>query len=194
MNTQNTSLPEYNTVTTALRRVDSQISSAECHGLISGALNTENTAAIARFFSDDKDLLQNDEEFSQLVAQLVQASSEGYADESFNFQLLLPNDDVPLLERSRALAEWCGGYLMGLLESGLKEFDKLPEDAAEVAKDLVEISQLDASIANSGSDGDLMQLEEYVRMGVQIINIELAKEKSKLSNSQGNSAENLEHE
>ena len=58
---------------------------------------------------------------------------------------------------------------MGLLESGIKEFDKLPEDAAEVAKDLVEISQLDTSLDNSGTDSDLMHLEEYVRVGVQIL-------------------------
>jgi uncharacterized protein YgfB (UPF0149 family) len=33
----------------------------------------------------------------------------------------------------------------------------------------VEISQLDTSEDNSGSDSDLMHLEEYVRVGVQIL-------------------------
>ena len=68
---------------------------------------------------------------------------------------------------------------MGLLESGVKEFDALPEDAAEVAKDLVEISQLDVSTDDEGSDSDLMQLEEYVRVGVQIIYAVLSKLGSK---------------
>ena len=68
---------------------------------------------------------------------------------------------------------------MGLLESGVKEFDTLPEDAAEVAKDLVEISQLDVSSDDGGSDSDLMQLEEYVRVGVQIIYAVLSKLGSK---------------
>jgi uncharacterized protein YgfB (UPF0149 family) len=168
-------MPEYMTVTSALRRVNSQLSAAECHGLIAGALNTQDTSSISRFFSDDVETLQNDRAFADLISQLVQVSSEGYRDADFNFQLLLPNDDIPLLERSRALAEWCGGYVMGLLESGLQDFDKLPQDAAEVAKDLVEISQLNASIDDSGSDSDLMQLEEYVRVGVQIIYAELTK-------------------
>ena len=44
-----------------------------------------------------------------------------------------------------------------------------------MAKDLVEISQLDASVDISGTDSDLMQLEEYVRVGVQIINAELTR-------------------
>ena len=37
-------LPQYEALTTALRRVNSQLSAAECHGLIAGALNTQNTA------------------------------------------------------------------------------------------------------------------------------------------------------
>jgi len=168
-------MPTYRAMSSALRRVNSQLSAAECHGLIAGALNTQSTASIARFFTDDAESLQQDAEFSELISQLVQVSSEGYKDEDFNFQLLLPDDAVPLLERSRALAEWCGGYVMGLLESGLKEFDKLPKDAAEVAKDLVEISQLDVSVDVSGTDSDLMQLEEYVRVGVQIIYAELTR-------------------
>ncbi len=171
-------LPEYEELTTALRRVNSQLSAAECHGLLTGALNTEDTALISRFFNEDSDLLNNDPHFAELISQMVHLTVEGFKDEDFNFQLLLPSDDVPLQERSRALADWCGGYLMGLLESGIKEFDALPEDAAEVAKDLVEISQLDASAADSGSENDLMQLEEYVRVGVQIIYAVLAKIKN----------------
>ena len=58
---------------------------------------------------------------------------------------------------------------MGLLESGINEFETLPEDAAEIAKDLVEISQLESSDDDSGSESDLMELEEYVRVGVQIM-------------------------
>jgi len=170
-------LPQYGALTSALRRVNSQLTAAECHGLIAGALNTEDTASISRFFTEDAELVKKDVEFSQYISMLVHITAEGYKDEDFNFQLLLPDDDAPLPERSSALAEWCSGYIMGLLESGIKEFDTLPVDAAEVAYDLVEISQLDASVDNSGSDSDLMQLEEYVRVGVQIIHAVLAKSK-----------------
>jgi len=187
-------MPTYRAMSSALRRVNSQLSAAECHGLIAGALNTQSTASIARFFTDDAESLQQDAEFSELISQLVQVSSEGYKDEDFNFQLLLPDDAVPLLERSRALAEWCGGYVMGLLESGLKEFDKLPKDAAEVAKDLVEISQLDVSVDVSGTDSDLMQLEEYVRVGVQIIYAELTRGSDRNADGQVSVNRNDENE
>jgi uncharacterized protein YgfB (UPF0149 family) len=171
-------LPEYEALAVALSRVNSQLSAAECHGLLTGALNTEDTTLISRFFSEDPESLKEDSQFAELISQIVHLTVEGFKDEDFNFQLLLPSDDTPLQERSRALADWCGGYVMGLLESGIKEFDALPEDAAEVAKDLVEISQLDASVADSGSETDLMQLEEYVRVGVQIIYAVLEKIKN----------------
>ena len=187
-------MPTYMAMSSALRRVNSQLSAAECHGLIAGALNTQSTASIARFFTDDAESLQQDAEFSEFISQLVQGSSEGYKNEDFNFQLLLPDDSIPLLERSSALAEWCGGYVMGLLESGLKEFDKLPEDAAEVAKDLVEISQLDVSVDVSGTDSDLMQLEEYVRVGVQIIYAELTRDSDRNADGQVSVNRNDENE
>jgi uncharacterized protein YgfB (UPF0149 family) len=168
-------LPKYEVLSTALREANSQLSAAECHGLIAAALNTQNTALISRYFTDDTELLKDDGEFAELISQLVHVSAEGYRDEDFNFQLLLPDDDAPLRERSRALAEWCGGYVMGLLESGIKDFDSLPEDAAEAIKDLIEISQLDVSMDDGGSENDLMHLQEYVRVGVQIIYAELTK-------------------
>ena len=179
MDQNRNTLPQYDALTTALGRVNSQLTAAECHGLIAGALNTQNTTLISRFFTDDAELVKEDVEFSTLISQLVHLTAAGYSDEDFNFQLLLPDESISLQERSRALAEWCGGFIMGLLESGVKEFDTLPEDVAEVAKDLVEISQLDASTDDGGSDSDLMQLEEYVRVGVQIIYAVLSKLGSK---------------
>ena len=88
-------LPQYEALTTALGRVNSQLTAAECHGLIAGALNTQNTALISRFFTEDDELVKGDAEFAELISQLVHLTAEGYRDEDFNFQLLLPDDDVP---------------------------------------------------------------------------------------------------
>jgi uncharacterized protein YgfB (UPF0149 family) len=168
-------LPKYEALTSALHEANSQLSAAECHGLIAAALTTQNTALISKYFTEDTELLKHDGELAELISQLVESSAAGYRDEDFNFQLLLPDDETALQDRSRALAEWCGGYVMGMLESGIKDFDTLPGDAAEAIKDLVEISQLDTSVDNGGSENDLMHLEEYVRVGVQIIYAELTK-------------------
>ena len=176
-----TKLPEYEELATALRQADSKLPAAESHGLLTGALNTEDAGLISSFFTDDSGMIQEDGQLAEVISQLVHLSAQSINSDDFNFQLLLPRDESSLEERSRALADWGGGDLMGLLEAGIKEFESLPADAAEVAKDLVEISQLDATAENGGSEFDLMQLEEYVRVGVQIIFTELKKVKDEES-------------
>ncbi len=88
-------LPEYEALAAALSRVNSQLSAAECHGLLTGALNTEDTTLISRFFSEDPESLKEDGQFAELISQIVHLTVEGFKDEDFNFQLLLPSDDIP---------------------------------------------------------------------------------------------------
>ena len=162
--------PDFDKVATLLANNKIFNSVSELHGIICGQLCADGKDSDAALTWQ---LLGQENKASKIMNDLIVRFQlnilEQLNSEDYSFQLLLPDDDVPLLDRSRALAEWCGGYVMGLLESGIKEFDKLPVDAAEVAKDLVEISQLDTSEDNSGSDSDLMHLEEYVRVGVQIL-------------------------
>ena len=49
-----------------------------------------------------------------LLSRLRQESEEALSDPEFAFQLLLPDDDVPVGDRADALVEWCRGFLGGL--------------------------------------------------------------------------------
>lgn len=171
-----TNLPGYQSVSEVLHAANSDLSAAECHGLIAAMMPGGSEISIARVFSREAEILENDEDLAAIFRQLVNATSEGYRSDDFNFQLLLPADEEPLQVRVQALAEWCAGYVMGLLESGISDFERLPDDAAEVARDMVQISQLDEEAGADGSEGDLMQLQEYVRVGVQIIHTSLSQQ------------------
>ena len=162
-------LPEYQLVEKKLRDVDSELSAAECHGLVSALLLSENHVPALEIISRDPQKLAEDEQFMMVFRQLVEMTAEAYRNDDFDFPLLLPSDEQPLTDRSIALADWCRGFVMGVLETGIKNFDALPGDAAEVANDIVSISQMDSSGEEGGSESDLMQLQEYVRVGVQII-------------------------
>jgi uncharacterized protein YgfB (UPF0149 family) len=168
-------LPGYQSVAEILQAANSDLSAAECHGLIAAMMQGGSEITIARVFSREAEILENDADLASVFRQLVNATSAGYRSDDFDFQLLLPADEEPLPLRVRALAEWCAGYVMGLLESGISDFERLPGDAAEVARDMVEISQLDDDAAADGSEGDLMQLQEYIRVGVQIIHAALTQ-------------------
>jgi hypothetical protein len=90
--------------------------------------------------------------------------------------LLLPDDQTDLDSRTLGLGDWCQGFVMGLMMSGLKDFRKLPENSAEAAQDIVEISRIGSKYQSEGNEDEAVALEElieYVRVGVLLINEEL---------------------
>jgi uncharacterized protein YgfB (UPF0149 family) len=97
------------------------------------------------------------------------------------FRLLLLDDDDALPERVETLAAWCQGFIYGLAAGGIKQDTELPEDTAELLRDMVEISRAgqetdDALAEESEEDDDevaYMEIEEYVRMGTLLIYEEL---------------------
>ena len=56
-----------------------------------------------------------------------------------------------------------------MLEAGVNDFDTLPAESAEMVRDMAAISALDVTDDPGGSEADLVQLEEYVRVGIQLI-------------------------
>src|SRR3546814_8517783 len=91
------------------------------------------------------------------------------------FDLLLPDDDVALVPRVRALGAWCDGFLFGLASRPGLDLKKLTEEAQEIIRDFTEFTQ-----AAVGDDDDqnveetaYTELVEYVRVGAQLLYMEL---------------------
>ena len=75
-----------------------------------------------------------------------------------------------------ALGEWCQGFLIGLSLGGVEDFQALPDDAKEIARDLVEIARAGTSYELSGLEDDeeaFVELVEFIRVGALLINEEL---------------------
>ncbi|MFC3550808.1 UPF0149 family protein [Lysobacter cavernae] len=101
--------------------------------------------------------------------ELRVASAAQLADRSFDFALLLPNADAPLVERSGALFEWCRGFLGGFgLAAGAK-----PPLSDEGSEALVDLAKLAAAQAQDEGDEDdeaaLVEIEEFVRVAVLLL-------------------------
>ena len=78
--------------------------------------------------------------------------------------------DASVDARTDALAEWCQGYILGLLHSDKLSVDQLPEDGPEIARDIMSISQAGRSEEAAEKDEwALAELQEYVKVGVQLI-------------------------
>lgn len=161
------SLPNYAELTLLLNKVKSDLHPAETHGLLCGYL------CIA---ADPKKL---DPQFEQLLlhgkpnrkvhailSQLHTASYQALNQFSFEFSLIMPDDDTDLHIRAEALGLWCQGFLTGLAQSptSLKNY---PENEITAALgDFTEIAQIYFGDipANEEDETAYYELVEYVRL------------------------------
>jgi uncharacterized protein len=155
-----------------------QLPIAELHGVVCG---------LAVCYGDDlplQDLVElvgvdalTDE---RSVASFVAASLEALEAADLRFTPLLPDDDADLALRVEALGQWCGSFLAGLAAAlagrGAGNLDDCPEEVGEIVADLTAISRIDAEAlseeADAGLDGaeaDLLELREFVKVGVLLI-------------------------
>jgi len=145
---------------------------AECHGLLCALLTFAGDDAavlLGRLLGYSSDEIEIPPQLAPMLGDLVQASAAWLGGGDYDFRLFLPDDTAPLGERAGALGDWCRGYLDGMLEAGINDFDTLPAESAEMVRDMAAISALDVTDDPGGSEADLVQLEEYVRVGIQLI-------------------------
>ena len=167
-------------IESALQTLEADITPSEIHGTLCGMLcATGNTDAHSWFQSlipatNESDLLAR--EARDTLIKLHDETRRQLNDPTCDFQLVLPDEQSDLDSRTLGLGDWCQGFVMGLMMSGLKDFRKLPENSAEAAQDIVEISRIGSKYQSEGNEDEAVALEElieYVRVGVLLINEEL---------------------
>ena len=87
----------------------------------------------------------------------------------FSFRPLLPPDTDPVAERTQAMAQWCHGFGTGFHWNGLVRPGQLESDAQDAIYDIAELAQVDTTSADSGDEDALIELEEYLKVAVQLI-------------------------
>ena len=173
------SRPDYSSLSEALDKAEAEFVASESHGALCGMTcasgNMDLNAWLDQVFSelDLNNMLVK--EASQLLVGLYNNTRDQLNDVDADFQLLLPDDNSSLAKRTEALAMWCQGFTYGLAAGGLKKDQTLPEDTAELLRDMVEIARAGHEPGEDSEEDEtaFMQLYEYVRMGVLLINEEL---------------------
>jgi uncharacterized protein YgfB (UPF0149 family) len=135
-------------VARVLQSLQSSVAAAESHGCLCGALCTMQQYPVESWLDElvpdaDEDPADDRAPLRLLFADTVRALRGG----EMEFQLLLPDDDAPLVERAMALSQWCQGFLS--------------QASVETGAEAEEEEQAYAEIV------------EYVRAGVQLIHDEL---------------------
>jgi hypothetical protein len=103
---------------------------------------------------------------------VFESTSGALLEGALAFTPLLPSDDAPIGDRAVALGEWCQGFLYGLGTGvAVPEAASLPGEAAEVLRDMTEITHVDVDPDDDleSSEAAYAELVEFVRAGVQLL-------------------------
>jgi len=162
------SLPSPAEVDAAARQLGLGITGAELHGALCGWIAGGGTT------SDWLSGVMADPALPAVAAgsvldRLREATASQFEDRSFGFELLLPEADAPLGERSGALFDWCRGFLGGFgLAAG--QAPPLSEEAGEALADLAKLAA--ATPQDDGDEEDeqaLAEIEEFVRVAALLL-------------------------
>ncbi|MFK7994062.1 MAG: UPF0149 family protein [Granulosicoccus sp.] len=175
----------------SLSQLNVPLPASEVHGLCCGLLCAQpSTAAKTRWFTEVLDsaslspaevagnaapLKSLDDWFTQTLSAMN--------DTDLEFEPTLPEDDVPVLHRLRALGDFCAGFTYGIgLTMAQRGNRPLPEDTREIIEDFQAIDAADPA-DQPNDDGEILSTEnqeamyvellEYVRVGVLLVLEEL---------------------
>ncbi|MFK8080334.1 MAG: UPF0149 family protein [Granulosicoccus sp.] len=164
---------------------------SEVHGLCCGLLCAQPSgAAKTRWFTEVLDsaslspaqVAGNAAPLKLLDAWFGQTLSS-MNDADLEFTPTLPDEDVPVLERLRALGDFCAGFTYGIgLTMAQRGNRPLPKDTLEIIEDFQAIDAADPA-DQADDDGAIpsadqqetmyVELLEYVRVGVLLVLEEL---------------------
>jgi uncharacterized protein YgfB (UPF0149 family) len=151
---------------------------AEAHGTLAGALCSSREYGLIEWLreilpddSPDDAALQSPV-LQDVYASLVRTLAGTEAD----FIPLLPDDDAPLKERADALSLWCQGFLYGLGSGNTADPGTVSAEAGELIRDFTEITHVGVEPDEQNEESEVAYAEvlEFVRVGVQLLFVELA--------------------
>lgn len=173
--------PHYDAAARLLHEAGVTTSPAEVHGIITGVLCAPQGARVAWQELVLGREVQQPPALAQLLTVLHRTTHAHLNGMECDFAPLLPGDEHSLAEQIEGLSDWCSGYLLGLHAGGVKEGETLAGDAGEVIRDIARISEadLDASLADEEEARALVEIVEYLRVGVQLVFEELQPPASK---------------
>lgn len=172
--------PSYAEVTKALIGANAKVDPAYAHGVITGFICAGYQShgkswleIIIGRSSDSPELI----DCKNLLIQLYDLTLQALEDPSCSFRMLLIEEDASLYDYAEALSHWCQGFISGLALTGINWQEHASEETIDIHFHISEISKLNyEEIEVSEADENaLMEVYEYVRMGVMMIYTETNK-------------------
>jgi uncharacterized protein len=167
----------YDELAEALSSLGYAQDAAEYHGALCGALCVKQPAEIdpLRLLEAQRQTDDTTGGAAQALHRLRGESANSFTDAALGFAPLLPDDGEELPNRVRALSAWCEGFLFGLASGKPLSMKHVSAEFKEIVSDFTEFTRAGV---NEDDDGDVeetayAELVEYVRVGAQLIYLEL---------------------
>ncbi|HXC60189.1 MAG TPA: UPF0149 family protein [Steroidobacteraceae bacterium] len=144
---------------------------AEAHGTLVGSL-CATPCSLNDWLAEILPEGRADEHCSASLQAIFNSTSSALGEGTLGFQPLLPCDEASIDDRTSALGEWCQGFLYGLSAGAmLPDADSLQGEAAEVLRDMTEITHVDVDPEDDPETNEAAyaELVEFVRVGVQLL-------------------------
>jgi len=136
-------------ITKSLSMAELGASASEVHGvicgLICGGINVENGSWYGAFNDLMNDGLALPIDLKKALQQLFDTSSNEFVSGEYQVKLLLADDDQPLSEQAKSLAQWSESFMTGFA-IGNESGSALSKEIKEALSDLSQISQIDTDI------------------------------------------------
>jgi uncharacterized protein YgfB (UPF0149 family) len=151
---------------------------AEAHGTLAGALCSSRDYGLLEWVREilPDDSPEEEALRSSVLQKVYDSMVRSLGGSDANFEPLLPDDESPLSERAGALSAWCQGFLYGLGSGNTADPSRVSAEAGEIIRDFTEITQVgvDAGDENEENENAFAEVVEFVRVGVQLLFVELA--------------------
>jgi len=168
----NFELPNYAEISDQVQQMQLGLDAAELHGSLCGYLSGGGDDVPSR--GDWLGKVMADSELLPVAAdsaldRMFVATEQLLESPDFGFDLLLPNIDLPVVERGDALMSWCRGFLGGFgLAAGASP--PLSEESQDALGDLARMAASDLSYDDPEADEQaLEEVAEFVRVAALLL-------------------------
>lgn len=166
-------LQNFEQITQTLEAADLFTNASETHGILSGivcgGVKLDDQSWLTHFTDVVNEGMGLSNKVKGLVESIYGQVVNQVTDDGLGFELLLPEDDIPLDERAEAMAQWAQGFLVGfgMVQQGLNQ---APDEIQELIRDIRDISQVSLDFEQEDEESEIAFTEiiEYLRVGAML--------------------------
>lgn len=164
-------MPTFDELTDTLKKVNPDMHISQVHGILCGLLcvKEKKTGILWKsLFPKQK----KNPALLDMLEKIYHISYQQLSDFSFEFNLVLPDDESDIHLRAESLGLWVQGFLKGLKKGGVSPKGQTEDETKEALNDLTEIAQINFDdIADHDDESEMAytELVEYVRLSAVMI-------------------------